>query len=85
MDNLINFETEIPWNMLFTDDEILINQTRKTMNEDLELWRRAFESSGKKISWSNTKVVECKFSVSNSEEVEMVKIENKLGSDNSAA
>lgn len=37
MDNLINFETEIPWNMLITDDEILINQTRKTMNENLEL------------------------------------------------
>lgn len=72
--------------MLFTDDEIVINQTRKAMNENLKLWRGPLSLAGKRLV-DLRQFVECKFSVSKIEEVEMVKIENKLvpGCNNSAA
>ncbi|XP_070002433.1 secreted RxLR effector protein 78-like [Nicotiana sylvestris] len=35
---------EVAWSMLFTDDIVLIDETRSGINERLEVWRHALEA-----------------------------------------
>nr|XP_033513583.1 uncharacterized protein LOC117278248 [Nicotiana tomentosiformis] len=55
-------KTQVPWCMLFTDDIVLIDETRSDVNERLMVWRQALESKGFKLSRTKTKYLECKFS-----------------------
>ncbi|XP_019236518.1 PREDICTED: uncharacterized protein LOC109216786 [Nicotiana attenuata] len=48
--------------MLFTDDIILIDETRGSVSEKLELWRQTLESKSFKLSMTTTEYLECKFS-----------------------
>nr|XP_009615394.1 uncharacterized protein LOC104108115 [Nicotiana tomentosiformis] len=57
-----NIQWEVPWCMLFSDDIVLIDETRGRVNAKFEIWRQTLESKGFKLSRSKTKYLECKFS-----------------------
>ncbi|XP_070048615.1 uncharacterized protein [Nicotiana tomentosiformis] len=48
--------------MLFADDIVLIDETRGSVNERLEVWRRTLEYKGFKLSKTKIEYVEFKFS-----------------------
>ncbi|XP_060216871.1 uncharacterized protein LOC132644299 [Lycium barbarum] len=76
MDKLTqHIQGEVSWCMLFTDDIVLIDETRSGVNARLEVWREALESKGFKLSMTKTKYLECKFSNVMSEAEMEVKIE----------
>ncbi|CAL5326839.1 unnamed protein product [Camellia sinensis] len=78
MDELtINIQDDVPWCMLFVDDIVLVDETREGVNTKLEIWRKALESKGFRISRTKTEYMECKFSNSNNESRGEVKIENQ--------
>ncbi|MES6771991.1 reverse transcriptase family protein, partial [Cutibacterium acnes] len=50
MDELTRrIQEEVPWCMLFTDDVVLIDETREGVNAKLELWRGVLKSKGFRI------------------------------------
>ena len=46
---------EPPWTMLFADDIVIFEKTRKEVERRLESWRNALERRGMKVSRSKTK------------------------------
>jgi len=63
MDELTRaIQDEIPWCMLFADDNVLIDETRAAVNAKLELWRQTLESRGFKLSKTKIEYMECKLS-----------------------
>ncbi|KAK9069694.1 hypothetical protein SSX86_011598 [Deinandra increscens subsp. villosa] len=52
----------IPWCMLFTDDIMLVAESKHGLNEKLEEWRVALDSKGLRISCSKMKYMRCDFS-----------------------
>nr|XP_009599585.1 uncharacterized protein LOC104095213 [Nicotiana tomentosiformis] len=56
-----HIQGEVPWCMLFADDIVLIDETRRGVNVKLEVWRQTLESKGFKLSRTKTKYLECKF------------------------
>jgi Reverse transcriptase (RNA-dependent DNA polymerase) len=40
-----DIQEDIPWCMLFTDDVVLIDESRIEVNQKLELWRQTLESN----------------------------------------
>nr|XP_033510141.1 uncharacterized protein LOC117274918 [Nicotiana tomentosiformis] len=71
-----HIQGEVPWYMLFTDDIVLIDETRGGVNDRLEVWRYTLESKGFKLSKTKTEYLECKFSAESGE----VGIDVRLGS-----
>ncbi|KAF3708357.1 Retrovirus-related Pol polyprotein from type-2 retrotransposable element R2DM [Channa argus] len=45
---------ESPWTMMFADDIVIWSKSRKQVEENLERWRSALESTGIKLSHSKT-------------------------------
>ena len=45
---------EPPWTMLFADDIVICEETRKEVEWRLQCWRYALERRGMKVSWSKT-------------------------------
>nr|XP_016501808.1 PREDICTED: uncharacterized protein LOC107820102 [Nicotiana tabacum] len=66
------------WCMLFTDDIVLIDETRGIINARLEVWRQTLESKGFKLSRSKTEYLECKFSQERHEEEVEVNIDTQV-------
>ncbi|XP_070023674.1 uncharacterized protein [Nicotiana sylvestris] len=63
MDALTHYiQWEVPWCMLFAKDIVLIDKSRTSVNERLEVRRQALESKGFKLSRTKTEYLECKFS-----------------------
>ncbi|XP_070036590.1 uncharacterized protein [Nicotiana tomentosiformis] len=58
-----HIQGEVPWCMLFADDIVFIDETRRAVNARLEVWRQALESKGFKLNRTKTEYLECKFSV----------------------
>ena len=59
MDELTGqIQDEVPWCMLFADDIVLVDETKKVINAKLELWRETLETRGFKISRTKTEYVE---------------------------
>ncbi|MES8240490.1 reverse transcriptase domain-containing protein, partial [Cutibacterium acnes] len=78
MDELTrHIQEEVPWCMLFTDDVVLIDETREGVNAKLELWRGVLELKGFRISRTKTEYMECKFSQNRSRNEGVVKIDNQ--------
>ena len=45
MDELTkHIQTDVPWCMLFADDIVLVDETKKGVNTKFELWRSNLES-----------------------------------------
>ena len=54
-------QDELPWSMLFTDDIVLIDETRQGVNDKLERWRRSLKSRGFRVSRLKTEYPHCCF------------------------
>lgn len=80
MDNIIiDMQDEVLWCMPFVDDVMIISQTRGQVIDKLELWRKALESNGSRISSSQTNTQsEWKLNESEIEEIELLKFEDNL-------
>ena len=52
----------VPWCMLFTDDIVLVAETKEEANSKLEEWREALEGKGLYISRTKTEYLRCNFS-----------------------
>ena len=48
--------------MLFTDDVVLIDESKIGVDRKLELWRTTLESKGFRLSRTKTEYMKCKFS-----------------------
>jgi len=49
--------------MLFADDIVLIDESKKGVNTKLELWRSTLESQGFRLSRSKTEYLHCQFNM----------------------
>ena len=45
---------EAPWNMMYADDVVLLNDTKEDAEKELESWREALERRGLRVSRSKT-------------------------------
>jgi hypothetical protein len=54
--------------MLFTDDVVLIDESRIGVNQKLELWRQTLESKGFRLGRTKTEYMMCQFSGKNSDD-----------------
>jgi hypothetical protein len=52
----------IPWCMVFTDDVVLVDESRTGVNQKLELWRQTLEAKDFRLSRSKTEYMKCDFS-----------------------
>jgi hypothetical protein len=52
----------IPWCMLFTDDVVLMDESRMRIDQKLKLWRRTLEAKCFRLSRSKTEYMKCDFS-----------------------
>lgn len=52
----------IPYCMFLANDIILIEEPRKVVNLQLELWRQTWETKGFYLSRSRAKYMQCNFS-----------------------
>ncbi|KAJ7982614.1 Retrovirus-related Pol polyprotein LINE-1 [Quillaja saponaria] len=59
-----NIQDRAPWCVLFANDIVLVDETRKGLNSKLEMWRNALESKGLRLSRTKTDYMECDFSQS---------------------
>ncbi|XP_059313681.1 uncharacterized protein LOC132064641 [Lycium ferocissimum] len=76
MDKLTrHIQGEVSWCMLFTDDIVLIDETRSGVNDRLGVWREALESKDFKLSKKKIEYLEFKFSNVTSEAKVEVTIE----------
>ena len=48
---------EVPWNMMFADDVVLIQEQKELLETEIENWRDALETRGLKVSRSKTEYV----------------------------
>jgi hypothetical protein len=61
----------IPWCMLFTDDVVLVDESRTGVDPKLELLRRTLEAKGFRLSRSKTEYMKCDFNATTQEEVDV--------------
>jgi hypothetical protein len=54
--------------MLYTDDIVLVDESRTGVEKKLELWRRTLEAKGFRLSRSKTEYMKCDFSATTQEE-----------------
>jgi hypothetical protein len=57
----------IPWCMLFTNDVVLVDESRTEVDQKLELWKRTLEAKGFRLSRSKIKYIKCDFSATTQE------------------
>ena len=63
MDDLTTeIQDEIHWCMLFTDNIVLIDESREGVNTKLERWRDTLKAKGFRLSTSKTEYLHGKFS-----------------------
>jgi hypothetical protein len=62
-----DIQNGIPWCMLFTDDVVLVDESRTGVDQKLELWRRTLEAKCFRISRSKTEYMKCDFSAATQE------------------
>lgn len=58
-----NIRSEPPWDLLYVDDIILIRDSPAELEEVLEPWRCALETTGLKISRQKTKYMRCFYTI----------------------
>ncbi|XP_060210721.1 uncharacterized protein LOC132637683 [Lycium barbarum] len=56
-----HIQGEVTWCMLFADDIVMIDETRRGVNARLEVWRQTLQSKVFRFSRTKTEYLECKF------------------------
>nr|XP_016489185.1 PREDICTED: uncharacterized protein LOC107809107 [Nicotiana tabacum] len=69
---------EVPWCILFSDDIVLIDESRAGVKKRLEVWRQTFESKGFKLTRTKTEYLKCKFSADPGEVNIDVRLESQV-------
>lgn len=59
--NLVDSD-EVPWCILFTNDIILVDETKETISFKLERWREILESKYLRTYIRKTEYMKCNFS-----------------------
>ncbi|KAF3650426.1 Mitochondrial arginine transporter BAC1 [Capsicum annuum] len=72
-----DIQGEVPWCMLFADDVVLIDESRRGVNNKLEIWRQTLESKGFRLSRTKIEYLDCKFSDARQEDEGVVKLESQ--------
>ncbi|KAF3651783.1 hypothetical protein FXO37_17841 [Capsicum annuum] len=72
-----SIQAEVPWCMFFADDLVLIDESRRGVNDKLEVWRQTLETKGFRLSRTKTEYLECKFSDTRQEDEVVVKLESQ--------
>jgi hypothetical protein len=57
-----DIQGDIPWCMIFVDDVVLVDESRKGVNRKLELWKHMLESKGFRLSRTTIEYMMCNFS-----------------------
>ena len=52
----------MPKCVLFANDIVLVEKSRKDVDYKLEVWKEVLKSKTFRLRWSKTKYMECKFS-----------------------
>ncbi|XP_075093167.1 uncharacterized protein LOC142177455 [Nicotiana tabacum] len=73
-----HIQGEVPWCMLFADDIVLIDETRRGVSERLEVWRHTLESKGFRLSRTKTEYLECKFGAEPTEAGVEVRLDSQV-------
>ncbi|XP_063381902.1 uncharacterized protein LOC134668350 [Cydia fagiglandana] len=60
-----NIPSPLPWTMLYADDIVLTADTATNLQELLNMWTRALEKHGLRVSRSKTEYLKCPFSRTN--------------------
>uniref|UniRef100_A0A8R7VFQ2 Reverse transcriptase domain-containing protein n=1 Tax=Triticum urartu TaxID=4572 RepID=A0A8R7VFQ2_TRIUA len=66
-----DIEEDIPWCMLFTNDMVLVDDSRTGVYRKLELWRQTLKSKGFRLSRTKIEYMMCGFSATRCEEEEV--------------
>ncbi|XP_076936971.1 uncharacterized protein LOC143604347 [Bidens hawaiensis] len=62
----------VQWCLLFADNIVLVSESKRSQNANLEEWRLALVGKGLRINRSKTKYLYCEFSVvGNTEDTEV--------------
>lgn len=78
MDELAKYvQIVVLWCMLFADDIVLMDDTKESINTELELWTNSSESKGFK-SMVKIEYMECEFCENTSVNDVMVKLEDQI-------
>ncbi|KAL6544202.1 hypothetical protein OROGR_010699 [Orobanche gracilis] len=62
----------------YSDDIVLIDETKVGVQQKLELWRDTLEARGFRLSRSKTEYMECRFSDNSDKEAEMITFDGKV-------
>ncbi|XP_071718240.1 uncharacterized protein [Rutidosis leptorrhynchoides] len=54
-------QENIPWCLIFTDDIVLVSESKNELNSRLEQWRESLEQNGLRISRQKTEYLRCDF------------------------
>lgn len=60
--NLLGIQNEVSWYILFDDDIILVDETRKELASKIEKWSEILESKGYRIR-TNTEIMQYNYIV----------------------
>jgi hypothetical protein len=63
-----DIQGDIPWCMLFTDDVVLVDESRTEIDQKLELWRWILDAKYFRLSRSKTEYMKRDFNASTQEE-----------------
>jgi hypothetical protein len=78
MDELTrSIQDEVPLCMLFADDIVSINKTRRAVNVKLEIWRDNLDSKGFRLSSTKTTYMQCKFSKRRNKDKRVVRLDSE--------
>jgi hypothetical protein len=63
-----DIQCDISWCMLFTDDVVLVNDSRTGVDQKFKLWRQTLKAKGFRLSRFKTEYIKCDFSATTQEE-----------------
>ena len=54
-----HFRNGLPWELLYADDFLLLEESREIVIEKMKSWKEGLENKGLKVNIGKTKVMKC--------------------------